>query len=100
MYDLGEKSTKYFLNLEKPRAILSVMHSVIINQDEIRGKVEIYKPIFSFCQSLFSHKVQIQTDETEAHLKNIPLPKTGKEIILKDKGDAKHLFIFDHDIAK
>ena len=64
MYDLGEKSTKYFLNLEKPRAVLSVMYSVIINQDEIRGKVEIYKPIFSFCQSLFSHKVQIQTDET------------------------------------
>ena len=34
-YELGEKSTKFFLNLEKHRAIQSQIHSAIINQDEI-----------------------------------------------------------------
>ena len=47
-YELGEKSTKFFLNLEKHRAIQSQIHSVIINQDEITDQDEISKKIFSF----------------------------------------------------
>ena len=52
-YEHGEKSTKFFLNLEKHRAIQSQIHSVIINQDEITDQDEINKQIFSFYQSLF-----------------------------------------------
>ena len=61
-YELGEKSTKFLLNLEKHRAILNQIHSVVINQDEITDQDEINKQIFSFYQSLFSRKVQNQTD--------------------------------------
>ena len=56
-YELGQKSTKFFLNLEKHEAIQSQIHSVIINQDEITDQNEINKKIFSFYQSLFSRKV-------------------------------------------
>ena len=57
--------------MEKHRAIQS--HSVImkhgeiiiiiIKQGEITDQAEISKQIFSFCQSLFSRKVQNQTDK-------------------------------------
>ena len=56
----------FFLNLERHRAIQNQIHSVIINQDEITDQNEINKQIFIFNQSLFSRKVQFQTDIIEA----------------------------------
>ena len=56
-YELGEKFTKFFLNLEKYCAIQIQIYSVIINQDENRDQDEINKQIFSFYQSLLSRKV-------------------------------------------
>ena len=78
-YELGEKSTRSFLNLAKHRAIQSQIHSVILNQDEITDQDEINKQIFSFYHSLFSHKLQNQTDKIEAYLELIPLPKLTNE---------------------
>ena len=46
-YGHGEKSTKFFLNLEKHPATQSQIHSVI-NQDEITDQDEINKQIFLF----------------------------------------------------
>ena len=63
--NLSEKSTNFFLNLEKHRAIQSQIHFVIINQDEITDQAEINKQVFSFYQSLFSRKVQNQADKIE-----------------------------------
>ena len=74
-YDHDEKSTKFFLNLEKHRAIESQIRYVIINQDEITDQDEIIKEIISFYQSLFSRKVQLHTDKIDPYLENIPLPK-------------------------
>ena len=85
-YEHGEKSTKFFLNLEKHRAIQSQIHSVIINQDEITDQDEINKQIFSFYQSLFSRQVQVQTDKIDAYLDNIPLPKLTNEQTLSCEG--------------
>ena len=65
--------------MEKHRAIQCQKHFVIINQDEITDQDEINKQIFSFYQSLFSRKVQFQTDRIEAYLENIPLPKLTNE---------------------
>ena len=76
---LVKKSTKFFSNLEKHRAIQIQIHSVIINQDEITDQDEINKQILSFYQPLFLRKVQNQTDKTEAYLKLIPLPKLINE---------------------
>ena len=70
---------KFFLNLEKHRAIQSEIHSVIINQDEVTDQDEMNKQIFSFYQSLFSSKVQFCTDKIEAHLERILLPKLTSE---------------------
>ena len=72
--------------MEKHRVIQSQIHSVIINQDEITDQDEINKQIFSFYQSLFSRKVQFQTDIIEAYLENIPLPKLTNEQTLSCEG--------------
>ena len=61
-YEHGEKPTKFFLNLEKHRAIQRQIHSAVINQDEITDQDKKNKQIFSFYQSLLSRKVQFQTD--------------------------------------
>ena len=83
---LGEKSTKFFLNFEKHRAIQSQIDSVIINQDEITDEDEINKQIFDFYQSLFSRKAQNQTDKIEAYLELLPLPKFTNEQTLSCEG--------------
>ena len=85
-YEHGEKSTKFFLNFEKHRAIQSQIHSVIINRDEITDQDEINKQIFSFYQSLFSRQVRVQTDKIDAYLDNIPLPKLTNEQTLSCEG--------------
>ena len=59
-YEHGEKSTNFFLSLEKHRAIQSQINSVIINQDQITDQGEINKQIFPFYQSLFSRKFRLK----------------------------------------
>ena len=45
----------------------------------VTDQAEINKQLFSFYQSLFSGKVQNQTDKVEAYLDHIPLPKLNNE---------------------
>ena len=85
-YEHGQKSTKLFLNLKKHRAIQSQIHSLVINQDKITDQDEINKQIFPFYQSMFSRKVQIQTDKIETYLENLPLPKLINEQALSCEG--------------
>ena len=72
--------------MEKYRAIQSQIHSVFFNQNEITDQDEIDRQIFSFYQSLFSGKVQFQTNKLEAYLENIPLPKLTYEQTLSCEG--------------
>ena len=69
--------------MEKHRAIQSQIRSLFINRNEITDQDKIDKQIFSFYQSLFSRKVQYQTDIIEACLENIPLPKLNNEQTLR-----------------
>ena len=85
-YELGEKPTKFFLNLEKYCTIQCQVHSVIINQDDVTDQSEINKQIFFFYQPLFLHKVQNQTFKIETYLENIPLPKLTNEQTLSCEG--------------
>ena len=59
---------------------------IIFNQDEITYQPELNNQIFSFYQSLFSRKVQNQTDKIKAYLKHIPLPKLTNEQTLSCEG--------------
>ena len=66
--------------MEKHYAIQSQIHSVIINQDEITDQAEINKQILSFYQSLFSRKVQNQTDKIEGIISKDEVFKSLKSV--------------------
>ena len=93
-HEHGEKSTKFFLSLEKHCAIQSRIYFVIINQDDITDQDEINKQIFSFYQSLFSRKVQFHRDKIEAYLENISLPKLSNEQTLSCEGTISEFEMF------
>ena len=94
-YELGEKATKFSLNLEKHHSIQSQTHSVINNQDKNTNQAEINKQKLSFYQFLFSRKVQNQTEKIEGYLENIPLPKLTDEQALSSK-DISDVFKVKH----
>ena len=56
-YELGEKSSKFFLNLEKQRAVNSLLKKIIVNNDEItepsKLNFELYTFYLNFFKSLF-----------------------------------------------
>ena len=47
-YENGEKSSKFFLNLEKNRAIQGQIRTIIVNEKEITDEIEINKQISFF----------------------------------------------------
>ena len=63
-----------------------VKYIVIINEDEITDQAEINKLTFSLYWSLLSRKVQNQTDQIEAYLEHIPLPKLTNKKTLNCEG--------------
>ena len=81
--------------MQKHQAIQSQIHSVIINQDEITDQDEINNQLFSFYQSLFSRKVQNQTDKIEVYLELIPLPKLTNEQTL-----SCEVIVFEDELFK
>ena len=63
-YEHGEKSTNFFLKLEKHRAFqTSSIHFAIISQHKITDQIEINKQIFSFHRFLsFKTRVPLKNE--------------------------------------
>ena len=52
-YEYGEKSSKFFLNLEKDRFVQSQILKLIIEEKELTEQNEINDNIFRFYENLF-----------------------------------------------
>ena len=78
-YEFGEKSNKFFLNLEKHHAIQNTIKKVICNGQEITNANEINFNIFSFYNSLFKDKIKCTTESCREFLKDIPGPSLTNE---------------------
>ena len=52
-YEHGEKSSKFFLNLEKSHVIQSQVRTVIYNDKETNDETEINNHIYSFFKYLY-----------------------------------------------
>ena len=78
-YEFGEKSNKFFLNLEKHRAIQNTIKEVICNGQEITNANEINFNIFSFYNSLFKDKIKCTIESCREFLKDIPGPSLTNE---------------------
>ena len=95
-YEGGEKSTKYFLNLEKSnRNETSIKKLIKLDCEiEITGFNEIQKEIKSFYQSLYSRKSLKTEKQCSDYLKDINTPKitTQQKMVCEEKLTGKECF--------
>ena len=86
-YKHGEKSSKYFLNLEKRNKAKSHLRK-IINSDghEVCDETEIRQKLKQFYSSLYKRRSNKTVDERMSYLANISLPKLTDEENLSCKG--------------
>ena len=81
-YEDGEKSSKYFLNLEKNNAIQSSIRAIFSENDvELKQKQPILDRVRKFYSSLFSKKVSNTRDVNMAFLRNLDLPTLSDDQI-------------------
>ena len=92
-YEEGEKSTKYFLNLEKSNRNKTSIKKLIKpdSEIEITGFNEIQKEIKSFYQSLYSRKSLKTEKQCLDYLKDINTPKitTQQKMVCEEKLTVK-----------
>ena len=95
-YEEGEKSTKYFLNLEKSNRNKTSIKKLIKpdSEIEITGFNEIQKEIKSFYQSLYSRKSLKKEKQCLDYLKDINTPKitTQQKMKCEEKLTVKECF--------
>ena len=81
-YEHGKKSSKFFLNLEKQRAVNGLLKKVIVNHREISTPLELNHEIYEFYQKLFKKSLFKTTDEILQFLEVIELPKISNDQFL------------------
>ena len=56
---MGEKLTKFFLNLEKHHATQVCLHTVIVNKKELNNSQQVNDALYNFYQALFKEKLSL-----------------------------------------
>ena len=85
-YEQGEKSTKFFLNLEKQRGNQNRIQKLIVNEQEINNETEILNQIKLFYETLFQNpSPKYSADAINHFLNALDIPKlSADQIILCD----------------
>ena len=73
-YQHGEKPTKFFLNLEKQKAINTTVRHLIDDDEDINDLKKINACICKFYKNLFKKNVSKLDSEKESFLNSIALP--------------------------
>ena len=73
MYQYDEKSTKYFLNLKKQKAVNGTVKKVIKNDIEITDQLKIQHESRMFYEQLFKKIMRIANSKIVSFLDNISL---------------------------
>ena len=72
-YELGEKSTKYFLNLEKHRANMSSITRLISDDRDVTSQKDINNELHKFYKNLYSNRSTTPSVDTTNKLNTIEL---------------------------
>ena len=75
-YENGEKSTKFFLNLEKKRALNGTVKKLVIEPDnkEVCDSKEILTELHKFYSNLFERKLDVTPEKCKQFLDTINVP--------------------------
>ena len=82
-YEYGEKSSKFFLNLEKSRANQSKVRNICKNNNEITEQKEINQELFNYYKDLFTEKLKISKTDINNYLSDCPIPQLSEEQALQ-----------------
>ena len=93
-YEHGEKSTKFFLNLEKYHATQSHIRSILVDEKELTDRGKINTQLVLFCNKLFSKNLAKQFSNLETYLEKILLPKLSLDQKQLCKGNLTEKELF------
>ena len=86
-YEHGEKSSKFFLNLEKNCAVQNQIRTISCSEKEITDEKEINTELFKFYKVLFEPKINLSNALIQDNLNCIEIPKLTKEQPQKCEGE-------------
>ena len=72
-YELGEKSNKYFLNLEKHRAKMSSISRLVCDSREVSSQKDINNELHNFYKNLYSNRCTTSSSEVSNMLSRMDL---------------------------
>ena len=90
-YEEGEKSSKFFLNLEKRRGIRGHIRKLIVNNQEITYQNKIQNELLFFYETLFKNTSAITSKDCESFLNKVSVPKLNSEDAIICEGDLNEL---------
>ena len=102
-YELGEKSNKYFLNLEKSRARKNILRKICSETQEITDLTKINTNICDFHTNLFKEKLKTNIERLNNFLNDLSIPsfsETQKQICeeeLTEKVIYESMISFDNN---
>ena len=94
-YEHGEKSTKFFLNLEKKSGNQNHIRKLIIDEKQIDGNIEILKKIENFYETLFKTQSFKNVSEIENFLCGIVTPSLNNGQINLSKKDLSETDLYN-----
>ena len=94
-YEHGEKSTKFFLNLEKKSGNQNHIRKLIIDEKQIDGNIEILKKIENFYETLFKTQSFKNVSEIENFLCGIATPSLNNGQINLCKKDLSETDLYN-----
>ena len=86
-YKEGEKSSKFFLNMEKRRGIQGQIRKLIVNNQEITHQNKTQNELLFFYESLFRNTSANTSEDCECFLNKVSVPKLNYEDAILCEGD-------------
>ena len=90
-YEHGEKSSKFFLNLEKTRSTQSTIRNITKDKKNLTCHKKINQELFDFYKGLFSENLNVSKNEIMQFLNLVSIPQLTEdqskdcEFILSEK---------------
>ena len=87
-YKHGEKSSKFFLNLEKSRAVQNQIRNVLIDNIEINNQKDINKELYLYYKNLFNERQHLLENDINNFLNTVfNFPQLSVEQSLECEND-------------
>ena len=98
-YEEGEKSTKFFLDLEKNNNIRSQIKKVLVNTHEISDQKNILHEIKVHFENLFSKKLSVSSNSCDSFLESVATPYLNNNEKNTCEGDLSDIELYNSLIS-